>query len=157
MGNNSLQRCHLNSIAIPVMEIRLSHNHLIFIHTWKDSLYIETRPWPWLSQLLKEWHSFNSNRYTTYCQTSNTRHTSVGNKIVDLGCSWSIAWWRCSDYIFILDLTPGFNGLGKDNCKTRRQSSKFWDLVHFYIRDFTAVTRDLYSYNPVGCWNLGFP
>ena len=25
-------------------------------------------------------------------------------------------------YIFILDLTTGFNGLGKDNCKTGRES-----------------------------------
>ena len=30
---------------------------------------------------------------------------------------------------FILDLTPGVNGLGKDNWKTRRESLKFWDLV----------------------------
>ena len=29
-------------------------------------------------------------------------------------CSWSIACRRCSNYIFIVDLTPGFNGLGKD-------------------------------------------
>ena len=32
---------------------------------------------------------------------------------------------RCSNYIFILNLTHGFNGLGKNNCKTRRESSKF--------------------------------
>ena len=31
---------------------------------------------------------------------------------------------RCSNYIFILDLTPGSNGLGKDKCKTRRESFK---------------------------------
>ena len=36
---------------------------------------------------------------------------------------------RCSNYIFILDLTPGFNGLRKDNCNTRRESLKFCDLV----------------------------
>ena len=30
---------------------------------------------------------------------------------------------RCSNYIFILNLTPGFNGLGKDNCKTRWESN----------------------------------
>ena len=36
-----------------------------------------------------------------------------------LRCSWSIACWRCSNYIFILDLTPALNGLGKDNCKVR--------------------------------------
>ena len=37
-----------------------------------------------------------------------------------LRCSWSIACWRCSNYIFIIDLIAGFNRLGKDNCKTRR-------------------------------------
>ena len=36
---------------------------------------------------------------------------------------------RCSNYIFILELIHGFNRLGKDNCKTRRETSKFWDLV----------------------------
>ena len=58
----------------------------------------------------------------TYCQTSNIRRTFVGIKIVDH-----------SDVVgaspIILDLTSGFNGLGKDNCKTRRESFKFWDLV----------------------------
>ena len=33
-------------------------------------------------------------------------------------CSWSSACQCCSNYIFILNLTPGFNGLGKDTCKT---------------------------------------
>ena len=36
----------------------------------------------------------------------------------------------CSYYIFILDFTPCFNRLHKDNCKTRRETFKFWDLVH---------------------------
>ena len=39
-----------------------------------------------------------------------------------LRCSWS-------NYIFILNLTPGFNGLSKDNYKIRRETFKFWDLV----------------------------
>ena len=30
--------------------------------------------------------------------------------------SWSIACRHCSNYIFILDLTPSFNELGKDSC-----------------------------------------
>ena len=50
-----------------------------------------------------------------------------------LRCSWSIACWHCSNYIFILNLTPGFNGLAKGNCKTRRQSFKFLDLVHLIL------------------------
>ena len=50
-----------------------------------------------------------------------------------LRCSWCIACRRCSNYIFIIDLTPGFSGLGKDNCKTRRETFKFWDLVHLVL------------------------
>ena len=48
-------------------------------------------------------------------------------------CSWSIACRRCSNYIFILNLTHGFNGLGKDNYKTRREAVKFWDLVRLIL------------------------
>ena len=36
---------------------------------------------------------------------------------------------HCSNCIVILDLTPGFSGLGKDNCKTERETFEFWDLV----------------------------
>ena len=32
---------------------------------------------------------------------------------------------RCSNYIFILDLTPGFNGFGKAYRKTRREHISF--------------------------------
>ena len=35
---------------------------------------------------------------------------------------------RCSSYIFIFDLTPGFNGLGKHNSHTTRVTFRFWDL-----------------------------
>ena len=38
-----------------------------------------------------------------------------------------------SNHIFILYLTSGFNGLGKDNCKTRQESFKFCDLVHLIL------------------------
>ena len=36
---------------------------------------------------------------------------------------------RCSNYIFILNLTPVFNGFGKYKCKTRPESLMFGDLV----------------------------
>ena len=36
-------------------------------------------------------------------------------------------------YIFILNLTHGFNGLGKDNYKTKREAFKFWDLVRLIL------------------------
>ena len=37
---------------------------------------------------------------------------------------WSIACQRCTKYIFIIYLTPGLNGLAKDNCNTRWETSK---------------------------------
>ena len=54
-----------------------------------------------------------------YRQTSNKSHTLVANKIVDHS---DVVGRCCSNYIFIHDLTPGFNELGKDNCKTRRKT-----------------------------------
>ena len=36
---------------------------------------------------------------------------------------------RLSNYIFIIDLTPGFKGLGKDNRKTRRETFTSRELV----------------------------
>ena len=55
-------------------------------------------------------------------------------------CSWSIACRRCSNYILILDLTLAINGLGKDNCKTRRQTFKFWDLVRLVLGIWRYIT-----------------
>ena len=71
----------------------------------------------------------------TYRQTSSIWRTWTGNKIVDhsLICSWTIAYQHCSNYIFILDLTPGFNGLDKGNCKTRRKTCKLWGVVPFIL------------------------
>ena len=46
-------------------------------------------------------------------------HLSRELKCWSLRCSWNIACRRSSKYIFILDLTPDFNGLGKVNCKSR--------------------------------------
>ena len=69
--------------------------------------------------------------HDTYCQTSDVRRTLVGNKIVDhsdvVGASPVGA--AASNCIFIIDLITGFNGLGKDNIKTRKESFQFYDLV----------------------------
>ena len=54
-----------------------------------------------------------------------------------LSRSWSIACQRCSNCILILDLTHGFNELGKDSCKTRWESFKIWHLVRL-ILEFTV-------------------
>ena len=58
-----------------------------------------------------------------------------------LRCSWSIACRRCSNYIFILNLTPGFNGFGKYDCKTRWESFKFWDLVRLILDILRYVNK----------------
>ena len=56
-----------------------------------------------------------------------------------LRCGWSIAYRRCFNYIFILDLTPGFNGLGKENCKTRRETFTVLGFGASYMRGLTVV------------------
>ena len=90
-----------------------------------------------------------SGEFTTnfcgYRQVSNIRRTVVGSRWKNcrsLRCSWSIACRRCSNYIFILDLTPGFMGLGKDNCKTRREAFKFVDLVRLILEILRYVISD---------------
>ena len=64
-----------------------------------------------------------------------------------LRCSYSIACRRCSNYIFILDLTPGFNGSDKDNCETRRDSFEFLWFGASYITDFTVYVLYIYTCN----------
>ena len=59
-------------------------------------------------------------KFKTYRQVSYIRRTLVGNKIVD-----NSDVVGASNYIFIIDLTLGFSGLGTDNCKMRRESFKF--------------------------------
>ena len=79
-------------------------------------------------------------RRTIYRQTSKTSQTFVGNKLVGQTRSiWSIACRRCSNYIFILDLTPSFSGCGKDDCKTRRETFKFWDLVRLTLNVYDRM------------------
>ena len=48
-------------------------------------------------------------------------------------CIWSITCRHCSNYIFILDSTPGFNESGKDNFKTRWKTFMFWDSMRLIL------------------------
>ena len=50
-----------------------------------------------------------------------------------LRCSWSIACRRCSNYIWVIDLTSGFKGFGKDSHRTVWESFKCWDLVRLIL------------------------
>ena len=66
-----------------------------------------------------------------------------------LRCSWSIACRRCPNYIFILDLTQGFIGFGKGNCKMRRETFQFWDLVQLILEILQYFS---FRSVPVGCF-----
>ena len=66
-----------------------------------------------------------------YHKTSNITCTLVGNDIVDhsdvVGASHV---GTVQLHLHSRLKTPGFNGMGKDNCKIRRETFKLWDLVH---------------------------
>ena len=66
-------------------------------------------------------------RIQKYGKTSSISRTLEGNEIADHSDR------RCSNQIFIFDLTPGFNGFGKDNCKRRRETFKVWHSVRFIL------------------------
>ena len=84
---------------------------------------------------------------TIYHQISNISLTFEGNKIVDHSdVVGTVPVGAAPTTSFILDLTPGFNRLHKDNCKTRREIFKCWDLVSC-IRDLTVGHYDT-------CWWL---
>ena len=115
--------------------------------------------WQWLAASFSLNHLHAGSFFRIYCKTSNISHTIVGNNIVDNSrCSWSIACRRCSNYIFILNLTPGFNGLSKDNYERIQETFKLWDLVRFILE----VLRWIYIYpfhiilqhrNVTDCWD----
>ena len=68
-----------------------------------------------------------------YRQTFNISRTFVGNEIVDRSdvVEAAPASRRCSNYIFILNLTPGFNGLEQLQAETR---NIVWGFGDNYIR-----------------------
>ena len=91
-------------------------------------------------------------------ETSNISRNLNGQKSCwSLRCSLSIACRRYYDYIFILDLTPGFNGLDQDNCKTKLGSNKFWDLVRLILEVlryvFIKEIPPLHHIMKKTCWN----
>ena len=99
-------------------------------------------------ELLKHRQLKNSNEI--YRQTSNISPTQSA---ISLRCSWSIAYRRCSNNIFILDLTPGFNGLGKDNCKARRETFELGDLMRLILEVWRYVNTVLrYMASNSGGW-----
>ena len=92
------------------------HEYLISCGTWVECCF---------------WLTVKSLIYGHFSRQWNCR---------SLRCSWSIACRCCSNYIFILDLTPGLKGLHKGHFTTRWGSFKFLDLVRL-ILDFTVSQK----------------
>ena len=65
-----------------------------------------------------------------YC-TFNIDGIQSGNQITSAG--YQFISTLNPNYIFILYLTPSFNGLDKDSCKTRRETLSFGDLVRLIL------------------------
>ena len=65
-------------------------------------------------------------------------------------CICSIACRRCSNYIFILDLTPGFNRLHKDNRKMRRDNIS----VLWFGAPFISGLTVSYMHKPLDYWGI---
>ena len=66
-----------------------------------------------------------------------------------LRCSWSIACRRCSNYIFILNLTAGFKGFRKDSRKAVQGSFKGWDLVRLILETWRYNENSIVA---MGSW-----
>ena len=106
--------------------------------------------WWWVNTvcaitMLPQW-SRASGKWSVLVQTLPSSllyktHFSGQLNYCTLKCSWSITCRRCSNYIFILNWTPGFNGLGKDNYKMRHEAFKFWDLVHLILETLWYFTN----------------
>ena len=98
----------------------------------------------------ENWPSNKSDLRPHHVRLASSRPSHAIRKSIDLNsgprtttaarlrCSWSNACRRRPNYV-ILSLTPGFYGLGKDNCKTRRETLKLCDLVRLIL--------DIWRYN----------
>ena len=52
----------------------------------------------------------------------------------------SIVYRHCSNYIFILDVTSGFKGFGKDCRKTVWETFKCWDKVRLILETWRYIS-----------------
>ena len=117
---------------------RLWQTSYLSTYIWVRTFFIHTY-WAALSLhhiMSFDWWILNWNPVRVFRLPSNLRYTSYlsrQNYCCSLICSWSIACRRCSDYIFILDLTHGFNGMGKDNCEARLETFNLSAMVRLIL------------------------
>ena len=147
-------RLNINTVfpryGIPILKIRRSRDRLIFIMgipmLVRQHLYIEAAPGLLLAlsgRVCNLWKVDGSAHVveTVRRDTSETLSINVSRLPSNLSYKsrlsrqlncWSLRCsWRCFNYISIFDLTLDFNRLHKDNCKTRRETFKFYDLEQF--------------------------
>ena len=147
-------RCNWSStdrrcfIYIWVTNNLIAYQSALILETWryvKPDQSVDELINIWTNDGLVNWHICHSTWNVQWDIPWNLwyKGSLVGFKCLQGSswCSWSIAYQHCSNYIFILDLTPRINGLGEDNCKARRETFKFWDLRFGvpYIRDLTSL------------------
>ena len=83
--------------------------------------------------------------YFTILVSSNDRNASIFYvSRIKLAQKGSLACPGCSNDIVIQDLSPGFNGLGKEKCKTRWETFTFWDLV-WLILEIRRYLKFMYT------------
>ena len=115
-----------------------------FDHCFKDVGLI------WCRQNIPNFRALAFERFKTVLGKVHFR--SYQYKIVDHS---DHACRRCFNYILILDLTSGFNGLGKDNYMTRRDAFKFgylvwliWEIWRYIVFSYMYLPKTL----PVCLW-----
>ena len=72
-------------------------------------------------------------QYNCLCACANCASTHFHIHITTFKQTINLLITCCSNCISIPDLTPDLNGLVKDNCKTGRDISKFWNLVRLNL------------------------
>ena len=82
------------------------------------------------------------------CQTSNIRHLSKQYNGWSLRCSWSIACRRCSNYIFILDLTHWLHWIWQRQLQGDTRSIVVLRFDATYIEGLKVVFFQQTKYKP---------
>ena len=71
-----------------------------------------------------QWSNFIYN-----CMSTFPHYVHCKDALLDCSAPDGERWESLTRVDEILNLTSGFNRLGKDNCKMRQETVKFWDLV----------------------------
>ena len=137
---NSLDKGHLNSVCTNYVCDKSENARVCAKWQWNalDWCYWIALPASPVVQSSNTVSCVSLSFHTHPCVLAIKLHLSRQLTCWSLRCSWNITCWHCSNYIFILTWTPGFNGLSKDNCKMRWETFKFCDFVLLILRDFAV-------------------